>query len=119
MEITSTWQNCPRAVFAICSVVICKRGELCKQQASHTSFCERGELATACEQLQGHRIQKTRGKRSESMEVKVLILLAACLCAALRAHVLGSCQKKVTYDCSNRNPYFAFWREDADGRKID
>jgi len=55
------------------------------------SFCERGELATAREQLQGHGMQKTRRKSSESPEEKVLVLPAACLCAALRAHVLGSC----------------------------
>ena len=77
-------------------VVICERGELCEQQASCKSFCKRGELATAREQLRGHGIRKTRRKSSESTEEKVLILPAACLCAALRAHVLGSCRKKDT-----------------------
>jgi len=67
------------------------------QQALRTSFCERGELATAREQLRGHGIRKTRRKSSESTEEKGLILPAVCLCAALRAHVLGSCQKKDTY----------------------
>ena len=76
-------------------VVICNRAELCEQQALSTSFCERGELATARKQLRGHRIRKTRRKSSESTEEKVLILPAACLCAALHVYVLGSCQKTI------------------------
>ena len=49
-------------------VVICERGELCEQQALCKSFCKRGELATAREQLRGHGIRKTRRKSSESTE---------------------------------------------------